>query len=468
MLTLDHLTFSYDSGKLALDDVSLSINASERVCIMGANGSGKSTLARLIAGLVEPTRGAIQIDLPESLPQVSRIGILFQNPDNQMVASVVENEIAFALENLAMPMAEMEPRVLATLSRFGIEHLRTRLTHELSGGEKQRVALASVMIANPSILILDEPDSFLDASGKLMLSAELERLHAEQPDLIEIRITQYPEVAKQYPRLLVFAEGKLAADHSPTKIFANVEFCRKVGLRYDENLSTDTKSNIWITESARNEAQPNSIEVKSVSFEYIEDQTIIDELSLTWNRGEIIGIAGDSGSGKTTFGQLLCGLLKPTSGEVTFYDADNHLLSLKPKPGWVVGAFQQPERQFFLSTCREEIGFGPRNIGMKLTDDQISSLMELVGLNPHEFLLRDPFSLSMGEKRRLAFAAILSMQPPFVVFDEPTCGLDPEGVGRFVSLARRLKQAETGQVIISHDLDLLRGLCDRIINITRP
>jgi energy-coupling factor transport system ATP-binding protein len=138
---------------------------------------------------------------------------------------------------------------------------------------------------------------------------------------------------------------------------------------------------------------------------------------------------------------------------------------MSAKPGWVVGAFQQPERQFFLPTCREEIAFGPGNFGQKLSEDQISCFLELVGLNPHEFLLRDPFSLSMGEQRRLAFAAVLSLAPSFILFDEPTCGLDPEGVGRFVSLSRALRQAGIGQIIISHDHPLLQTTCDRAISL---
>ncbi len=466
MLKLERLTYSYPSGKRALDDVSLSVSAGERVVVMGANGSGKTTLARIIAGLIVSTRGELRIDLPVSLPPVSRIGILFQNPDNQMVSSVVENEIAFALENLATPMAEMEARVTETLQRFGIEHLRTRLTHELSGGEKQRVALASVMIANPRILILDEPDSFLDASGKQLLESELQRLHEEQPDLIEIRITQYPDVAKNYPRMVVFVDGRLEADHLPEKIFANGGFCERAGI-VATNGELD-RASAHIIEPHSIADVLHSVEVKDVSFSYSEDQPVIDELSFVWSRGELIGVAGDSGSGKTTLGLLLAGLLKPVKGELLYFDSENHLLGLEPRPGWVAAIFQQPERQFFLPTCREEILFGPKNLGSRLSEDQVASMLTLVGLNPHEFLLRDPLSLSMGEKRRLAFASILSMRPPFIIFDEPTCGLDPKGVGKFIQLTRALKEAAVGQLIISHDRSLLTDICDRTIRLTRP
>lgn len=466
MVHLSHLQYSYPSGKRALDDVSLSINAGERVVVMGANGSGKTTLARIIAGLIKPTRGEMRIDLPESLPPVSRIGILFQNPDNQMVSSVVENEIAFALENLATPMAEMEVRVTETLQRFGIEHLRTRLTHELSGGEKQRVALASVMIANPRILILDEPDSFLDSSGMQLLESELKRLHEEQPDLIEIRITQYPDVAKSYPRMLVFVDGRLEADHQPSKIFVARAFCNSAGIVNNDSESEHEDSQA--IELCTNADVLHSIEAKELSFSYSEDQLVIDDLSFVWSRGEVIGVAGDSGSGKTTLGLLLAGLHKPTKGELLYFDSENYLLGLAPRPGWVAAAFQQPERQFFLPTCFEEVAFGPRNFGQTMTRESGSNWLQLVGLEPNEFLERDPFSLSMGEKRRLAFASILSMHPPFIIFDEPTCGLDPRGVGKFMQLTRALKEAAVGQMIISHDRSLLTDVCDRTIRLIRP
>lgn len=456
MITLDHISFVYGSSHVAaLDGVSLRVGPGERVCIMGANGSGKSTLARLIAGLSKPTGGTLSIEPSEP----ASIGILFQNPDNQMVASVVENEIAFALENMAVPMTEMEARVTETLRRFGIEHLRRRLTTELSGGEKQRVALASIMITDPRILILDEPDSFLDEAGKRLLDEELRRLHEQLPELIEIRITQYPSVAKNYPRLLVFSAGKLVADTEPVRVFADERFCSSVGLRYEP----DGIQNRFGLPARSRTGQPSNIELKDVRFGYAPGAQIISELSLVLTAGETVGFVGPSGSGKTSLGLLLCGLLTPNSGTILYFDHENHLLGFTAKPGWIAGAFQQPERQFFLSSSREEIAFGPKNFGVKLSNDEVSKYLHLVGLEPNEFMERDPFTLSMGEKRRLAFAVILAVGPSFIVFDEPTCALDPEGVGRFLELSSVLKNHSVGQVIITHDGNVIDALCDRVL-----
>ena len=189
---------------------------------------------------------------------------------------------------------------------------------------------------------------------------------------------------------------------------------------------------------------------------------IFDHVSLRLRRGEIVGLVGSSGSGKSTLGLALCGLLPLTGGKLRFTDSADKINACPSSTGIVVGLFQQPERQFFLPTCAEEIAFGPSNRRVTLSSEMISSYLRMVGLDPDCFHSRDPFSLSMGEKRRLAFAAVLSMRPPFIIFDEPTCGLDQEGVGRFTLLAAALRQQGVGLMIISHDGDIIRRLADRV------
>ena len=171
MLRFEDVSYRYaEDAPEALREVSVTVNPGEAVAVMGANGSGKSTFVRLAARLHEPSKGWVKVT--DRAGRETPVGILFQNPDNQMVAVTVEKEIAFALENLATPLDEMEERITDTLARFGISHLRRRLTAELSGGEKQRVALASVMISEPEVLVLDEPDSYLDQAGKIALREE--------------------------------------------------------------------------------------------------------------------------------------------------------------------------------------------------------------------------------------------------------------------------------------------------------
>jgi energy-coupling factor transport system ATP-binding protein len=451
MIELDNISCRYgDDNRPVIENLSCTINPGEAVAVMGANGSGKSTLARLIAGLIEPNRGTVRVKAKRNshLP----VGILFQNPDNQMVAVTVEKEIAFVLENMAVAPSEMAERVERTLERFGIAHLRKRLTSELSGGEKQRVALAALMIAEPSILVLDEPDSFLDTVGRRALQAEEDRIRGEDPEVIVVRITQYRSVAERYSRLLVMNKGKVAADGDSRQILSDSEFCLAAGLSYRSRSSFADQER-----SVTAKAIPK-VELNEVSFAYPGNEPAMADLSFSVTGGEVLGVVGPTGAGKTTLGNIICGILKPTAGTVT-KQSQNGSMPL------IGGAFQQPERQFFLSSCEKEIAFGPANLGRQITPNQIRELMVAVGLDPASFLKRDPFTLSMGEKRRLAFATILALDPDFVLFDEPGCGLDPEGIGRFCDLVRKLKGEGRGIIIISHDRQIIKTLSDKVLSL---
>jgi energy-coupling factor transporter ATP-binding protein EcfA2 len=462
MIGLKNVTFRYDdNGEPALRSIDMVVREGESVCVMGANGSGKSTLALLLAGLLKPAEGELRIDGVGYAPMP--VGIVFQNPENQMVAVTVEKEIAFALENLAVSFDEMDRRIAETLDRFSITHLRTRLTSELSGGEKQRVALASVMICRPPVLILDEPDSFLDEPGRLALLEEEDRIRTDNPAMILFRITQYRSVARRYRRLVVFAGGRIAADGEPGSILENQELTLRAGLRFDDTLQPPVIPELAGT-LRRWSPGLSAIEADRVGFCWPDGHQVLDAVSLSLRRGEIVGLVGFTGSGKSTFGHLLCGLLKPTAGHLRYLSEHGQQIPVSDVCGRISGVFQQPERQFFLPTCAEEIAFGPGNLGAELDSRQVAALFELVGLERSRFAARDPFTLSMGEKRRLAFAAVLAMMPEFIVFDEPTCGLDPEGVGRFVAMARSLKQLGMGMVVISHNGTLIKALADRVLH----
>ena len=463
MISIENLTYRYHAdGEAVLRNIDLTVKAGESVTVMGANGSGKSTLARIIAGLLNASQGRVGVNVAgdSELP----VGILFQNPDNQFVAVTVEKEIAFSLENRGEPMAQMEKKVTETLARFGISHLRTRLMAELSGGEKQRVALAAVMVCQPPILILDEPDSYLDQAGKQALQEELAKLHRETPSMIQIRITQYPEVARLYSRLLVFERGKIVADGTPATTFEDQDLCRRTGIAFD----LDTSRRIVIPSyrppaKKGHSARLGEIRLERLSYSYPTSRPVLKGLNLELRAGEVLGLAGASGSGKSTLGHILCGLAGPTEGSLEYIDVSGQQVPADRLVGKVSGVFQQPERQFFLSTCLKEIAYGPGNLGHKLSSDEADGLFAMVGLDRDRFADRDPVTLSVGEKRRLAFAAVLAMSPDFVVLDEPTCALDQEGVGRFILMAAELKHQGRGLVVITHDGHVLRALADRIL-----
>lgn len=465
MVKLENVTYWYrDDSAMVLRNLSLEIAPGEAVCLMGRNGSGKSTLARLIAGLVEPKRGTILVNGhavvgDEHDPEV---GILFQNPDNQMIATLVEKEIAFALENQAVAQARMEEAVARIAERFGIAHLLTRMTGELSGGEKQRVALASTMIQRPSVLILDEPDAFLDEAGRRILKHELDQIHNLNSKLTEIRITQDPSVAGDYPRLVVIDHGEIIADDSPDRIMAKADVVHRAALsfRVFDNRGLELPIAVHASGDRLSVVQTK---LERVGFAYPRAQSGLGEFDLGLESGEILGLVGPTGAGKSTLGLLMCGLIKPTSGKIHYLDGRGEAVVADSLRGQVAALLQQPERQFFLDTCAKEIAFGPANLGRGLAEDEIEGFLLMVGLDPRKFAERDPFTLSAGEKRRLAFAAVLSMTPSVVVFDEPTAGLDQEGVARFLQLSAALKARGVAQLVISHDGDVVRQLADRVL-----
>jgi energy-coupling factor transporter ATP-binding protein EcfA2 len=455
MIRLDKVTFSFSSRtEPALKEINLSFQAGESVCVMGANGSGKTTLALILAGILKPTAGSVETS-KELKPS-----IVFQNPENQMVATIVEKELAFSLENLATPQAEMERRIAEIAETFNLATKLRSATTKLSGGEQQKVALASVMITRPSLLILDEPDAFLDAAGREILRQSLAKIHKQYPDLIEIRIAQEIESAREYNRIIVLDRGEVAADGSPEVVLSDLPLLQRCRIVVEEESASFNKSNKfeWIR---TNGSSATEVSVENVSFHYHAGKPILQDVNFTVNHGEIIGVAGSTGSGKSTLGLLLSGILTPTSGKIVQRNNGRELTD----QSWVTMALQQAERQFFLRTCAEEIGFGPSNNGVKLGENEIDQLLEIVGLAPKEFRLRDPLSLSVGEQRRLATAVMLGLRKPFIVFDEPTAGLDADGVARFVSLSARLKHSGAGQLVISHDHRLLRRISDRVLKI---
>jgi energy-coupling factor transporter ATP-binding protein EcfA2 len=470
MIIFEKVSYSYPDGVGAIKEMTLHIKAGERVAVLGNNGSGKTTFALLINGILKASSGRIMVNglnparLEDSSILKQRVGLVFQNPDNQLVATTVEREIAFSLENMNVRHPEIGIRVDKSLEFFGLCGFRNRLTSELSGGEKQKLALASVMVAEPELLILDEPGSYLDESGKQLLSRAVEGLLFHNKELTVIRITQYSYVTEQYERIIVFKDGNILMDGSPDQIFSDIDSCRTAGI--DVPLKYRMKGGIGFpkagpsTSSGRRATAANTktISLHAVAFSYdnAHGNQLFDNLNLRLENGRIYGIVGPSGSGKTSLIQLMAGLLEPVTGKIEYEGFDF-------KPGAVAISFQHPERQFFLETADKEIRFGAENLALPDINAIVEACYKLIGLLKEKFSTRDPFSLSGGEKRRLAFGTILSLRPHFIFFDEPTCGLDAEGVDLFKNMVLRLHGDGIGVVVISHYGNIIFELADKII-----
>jgi energy-coupling factor transporter ATPase len=514
MIELKNVSFSYrlEKGKevLALDDVSLKLKEGEFVAIIGANGSGKTTLARLLNSLTVPSSGKVLVDeldtSDKNLQKLVRlkVGMVFQNPDNQIISTTVEREIAFGLENLALPIEELKERVEWALSTFNLQEYRNHPPHNLSGGEKQKISLASVLAMKPSYLVLDEPTSLLDAKGKHEVNSLIEELARE---LTVIHITQFPEEATSARRVLVVDRGKIVLDGPPARVFSQVTELRKMGLgvpvaceiieelrkggiklksgilKVDElideiqNLNTKPKKQVELNFSRENlgnqvchSVEP-LIQAENLSFVYNQglptEKKALDGIDFEIEKGDFIGLIGSTGSGKSTLVQHLNALLQPTEGRVWIDKrdlTDKHidLKKIRQKVGLV---FQFPELQLFEDTVFDDIAFGPRNLGLSEQEitKRVRECMAELGLDFETFAPRSPFSLSGGEQRKAAIAGILALNPEVLILDEPTAGLDNQGVEQIKNVLLKLNRDGTTIILISHNLDLVAELTKSIL-----
>ncbi len=462
MIDFEQVTFAY-GGPLTrpvLHDLSLKIAVGEQVAVIGGNGSGKTTLGLLLCGILKPTSGRVTIDGHPPIPggDGRRIGFLFQDPDNGLVATTVEREVAFSLENRNLSPASIRPVVDRTLDRFGLGPYRQRLVWHLSGGEKQRLALAGLLADHADILFLDEPESFLDRAGAERLSDTLHVLRQSDSRQTIIRVTQFAQVADRYPRIILMGKGKVLKDGPPEEVFGDDAILTEAGLRPPLRfLKPRSGPSQPALRSGREFGGKVRLVIEKLSFGFeADDRTFgIKDLSLTVAGGEIVALVGRSGSGKSTLAQLTCGLYRPGSGTIRF----------EPASARAVMSFQQPERQFFLDTVFDEVAYGIRRAfdpGPAL-EQAVRRSLQVCGLDFDLFSRRDPNSLSGGEARRLAFAIVVALGADLIIFDEPTCALDEAGISAFRKLVGELQRAGLAVIIISHNGDIVAELADRVI-----
>lgn len=503
MIRVQNLGFSYPGGVVALRDISLEIAPGESLAIIGANGSGKTTLARCLNGLHLPSEGDVQVDDlstrdPEALFEVrKRVGMVFQNPDDQLVSTSVETEIAFGLENLAVPHEQMHRRVDEALDTFHLDAYRHHPPHHLSGGEKQRVAIAAAVALRPRYLVLDEPTSLLDPHSRREVG-ELLRSLRDEFGITTIHITQIPEQAARVDRLIVMHQGRLLYDASPAELFADPRLLQRIDLdvpftcalasRLKENRFPLPVTELFDVESLAAALLPHcsssppdwrppplpadsSSKLSTEALEHIYDQGLPTEqrgicrVDLDIPAGGIVALIGPSGSGKTTLAQHFNGLLKPHRGRVLL-DAEDIWTQDLPQVRRRVGlVFQFPELQLFEESVELDVAFGPRNLGYapERVEELVDLSLDSVGLPREQFGQRSPLSLSGGEKRRVALAGVLAMAPEVLVLDEPTAGLDGRATRNMSQVFRQLQKQGKTLVLITHNMDLVAELATHVV-----
>ena len=523
MIVAEDVTFRYhlqsENDVPTLNGLSLEIGESESIAVIGPNGSGKSTLARCLNGLIVPQSGRILVDGMDTADPGNkwkvhqRAGMIFQNPDNQLVSTTVEREVAFGLENLGLPTPEIHERVAWALDRFHMSKYRQYPPHRLSGGEKQRLAIASVSAMRPRYLICDEPTSSLDPGDRQDILGLLMSI-VDEYRMSVVFITQSPEEAARMDRIVLVADGEVVASGTPETVYLDSTGLARHGLeaplakRLSDALRTrgvqvpagtvHPESLVhWLSEqrpasradrvletippgetdtpdrprSSVSPARPPIIEFDQVSHTYSPGTSLeisaLRDVTVQVFPGECVALTGPNGSGKSTMIQHLNRLLKAESGTIRVEGVDvsaseTDLGKLRQKVGLV---FQFPETQLFEETVFDDVGFGPRQMGVEESEipGMVSRALERVNLDPSRFSGRHPLSLSGGEKRRAAIAGILVMEPSVLALDEPTSGLDPQSVRQVETVFKSFNETGATLFLITHDMDLISRLADRIL-----
>lgn len=495
----------------ALDGIDLDIDAGDYVVIIGHNGSGKSTLAKHLNALLHPTAGTVRIkgidtrDRSRVLDIRSTVGMVFQVPDNQIVATVVEEDVAFGPENLGVPEEELQRRVDWALDLVGMVEHRRRSPQGLSAGQKQRVAIAGVVAMRPDVLVLDEATAMLDPIGRREVLAAVRALNRQ--GVTVVAITHFMDEAVEGRKVVVMDGGRIVMDGSPAQVFARLEELRRLQLdvpqvtelaheihRRDpsfppvlltvDDLAGEVERRAGqagggagpIPSEAPPEAPrpdaPPLITVQDLHYTYLRgtplECTALRGVSLEIRRGEAVGIIGRAGSGKSTLVQHFNGLLRPREPGKVVVDGQDlgqpgvDVRQVRQKIGL---AFQYPEQQLFERLVGDDIAFGPKKMGMPQAErrERVRWAMEVVGLDFEGFKDRFTFSLSGGEMRKAALAGVLALQPQALILDESTSGLDPrsrrELLDRLLALHR---DAGLTLILISPSMEDVAGLVDRI------
>lgn len=535
LIDIKNLTFEYfrrdTEGNVeeiveALKDVSLDVKQGEFIAILGRNGSGKSTLAKHINALLLPGEGEVIVDGMDTSDGEIRLkirqtaGMVFQNPDNQIVANLVEEDVAFGPENLGVSTENIWNRVNDALNVTGMEDYRNQSPNHLSGGQRQRVAIAGVLAMEPKCIIFDEATAMLDPQGRKQMIEAAKRLQVEKGISI-ILITHHMDEVILADKVFVMKDGKVMGQGTPEQIFAKKELLEECGLclpvfyqylyfligqgilskeecygiQNEKELSkllckkyngigrktvsdgiyeggrSDEKAPQKDTQTLKKEG----ILLNHVSYIYnkgfSDERIALNDVSLKIEKGEFVAVIGHTGSGKSTLMQHLNGLYLPTEGNVYFNgqditDKDFSLKKLRQKVGLV---FQYPEYQLFAETVEKDVCFGPENMEISRVEAQKRAYeaIKAVGL-PDTIYDNSPLQLSGGQKRRVAIAGVLAMQPEYLVLDEPTAGLDPFSAEALLSMLKELQEKKgITIVIVSHSMEEVAEYAERIVVMER-
>ncbi len=490
-----------------LDNINIDIEEGEFVAVVGRNGSGKSTFARHLNALLYPEEGTLYIDGNDTsdmdkLWEIRKAcGMVFQNPDNQIVGVTLEEDVAFGLENLEVDSERMNQIVAESLERVGLSDYKTRTTNELSGGQKQRLSISSVLAMKPKCMVFDEVTSMLDPKGRKDVLNIIKELNRNERITV-VYITHDMNEIVDADRIYLIDDGVCRFQGTTSELFQEVELVQQSGLklptvtelsyqlyhrgcmpRYNivdknefvaEYISYNQERVKESTEFSGKRASVDEhnrqlvMELEHLTYAYQEGEAeAVKDVSLSIYENEFVGIVGHTGSGKSTLMQLLDGLYKKTGGRITFrgQDIDAPDFSKKDYHFQVGLVFQYPESQLFEYTVLADVMYGPMNMGLTKMEAEKTArtVLQKLGMKEEDYE-KSPFHMSGGEKRKVAIAGVFAMNPDVIILDEPTAGLDAISRDRLFEILHRFhKEDRKTIIVVSHSMEDIAKYTDRVV-----
>lgn len=523
IIEMKDVSFSYGaSSQVALDHVSLSVREGEFVGVIGPAGSGRSTLAAVLSGAIPhhfhgQLYGATYVQgldtCEATLTDISSVvGSVLQDIDAQMVASVVEDEMLFGMENFGVPHDQIEQRLVQTLETVGIADLRHREIATLSGGQKQKVAIAAILAMDPRVLVLDEPTAALDPAATQLVYDTLRRINRERGVTVVVMEQKVAMLSEYCDRVMVMDAGKIVFSGAPHEVFAHGEELRRIGcdsprvtriynrlvadgvvstgspclnvseaeqliaraLGGRETAAAGSAKAAVVSEAALPASSPHApaprpkaegakpaVSFEDVCFSYPGGGASVQNLELAVYPSELVGVVGQNGAGKTTLTKLLNGLLKPSSGVVTVAGLDTREAPVSRIAAHVSTLFQNPDRQICRDTVLDEVAFGLVLTGTPQEEarERAQRVIERFGLPAEEA----PFSLSRGQRQKIALASVVVMEPEVIVLDEPTSGLDYRECMTVMETVSEMAERGSAVIMVCHDMEVVSDFAERLV-----
>lgn len=502
IIKVQGLNFVYEGSKRrAIADIDLTVNKGEFLVITGPTGAGKSTLCQCLNGIIPNFTKGVMTGKVEVCGMNTRehpvyemaphVGLVFQDADSQLFGMTVEEDIVFGPSNLGHDYEECMRRIDKALKDLRIEHLRDRKPQELSGGQKQSVAVGGVYAMLPEVIIFDEPTSMLDPWGKRNVFSIIKDINKVYGITIVLVEHEMNHIAAFADKVAVMDKGRIVLQGTTEEVFAQTERLTELGMNIphsidlgrklvaDGTLSSvpmsadamiDALNAVEVKENAQKEAKSSApvspdpvIKAENLVFSYLGDGRQLDEVSVSFDKGDFVAVIGQNGAGKTTLMRSIIGLLKPQSGVITVNGEDISGKTVAELSATVGYVFQNPDEQIFTDSVLDELNFGPANLGRdaKLSEALVEEVLTEVGLEHYRNTW--PKYLSKGERQRLTMGAIITMDPDVIIVDEPTTGQDWRETLWIMELLKKMNERGKTILIITHNMEIVNRYCKRVL-----